>query len=117
MQTPEWLAPGVWGAAIGAAALAIVGFSQFGWVLGGTAERMAGDRAQAAVVAGFVPLCVDRFRSQPDAPARLAQLRQTSSWQRSDFVERGGWATFPGSARPNAGVATGCADALANQAL
>ena len=117
MQIPEWFRPAAWGAVFGAAALAIVGFSYFGWVLGGTAERMATARAEAAVVAGFVPLCVDRFRHEPDVAARLNQFQRTSSWQRREFVERGGWATLPGTDRPNSGVATGCADTLANLTL
>ena len=89
MQTPEWIGPAAWGAVFGAAALAVLGFSYFGWVLGGTAERMAAQRAETAVTAGLLPICLDRFRQQPDAAARLAQLRQTSSWMRREFVERG----------------------------
>ena len=41
MQTPEWLKPGLYGAACGAAALAVIGFSWGGWVTGGTARTMA----------------------------------------------------------------------------
>jgi hypothetical protein len=114
MRLPEWFRPSAWGAVFGAAALAVVGFSYFGWVLGGTAERMAVARAAAAVVAGLAPVCVDRFRHGPDAATQLVHLRQTSSWQRSDFIERGGWATLPGNDRPNSAVATACADILAS---
>jgi hypothetical protein len=113
MQIPEWFKPAAWGAVFGAAAISIVGFSYFGWVLGGTAERMAVQRADTAVTAGLLPICLDRFRTQPDAAARLTQLRQTSSWQRREFVERGGWATVPGNDRPNSNLATACADTLA----
>lgn len=42
---------GLWGAAAGAAALAVVGFSWGGWVTGGNAEAMTLKRSQAAVVA------------------------------------------------------------------
>ena len=112
LQTPEWIGPAAWGAVFGAAALAIVGFSYFGWVLGGTAERMAAQRAETAVTAGLLPICLDRFRQQPDAAARLAQLRQTSSWMRREFVERGGWATVPGNDRPNSSLAIACAETL-----
>ena len=40
----------LWGAAAGAIALAIVGFSWGGWVTGGTAETLAKNRAATAVV-------------------------------------------------------------------
>ena len=116
MQIPEWFKPAAWGVVFGAVALAIVGFSYFGWMLGSTAERMAAQRAETAVTAGLLPICLDRFRQQPDAAARLTQLRQTSSWQRRDFVERGGWATLPGNDRPNSNLATACADTLAASA-
>ncbi len=116
-QIPDWFRPAAWGAVVGAAAIATVGFTYFGWVSSGTAERMAAQRADAAVVAGLSPLCVDRFRQQPDAAARLNQLKQTASWQRREFVERGGWATLPGTERPNSMVATACAETLANLTL
>jgi hypothetical protein len=95
----------------------IVGFSYFGWMLGSSAERMAAERADRAMVVGFVPICVDRFRQQPDAAVRLGQFKQVSTWQRREFVERGGWATVPGSERPNGMVASACADALADLTL
>ena len=44
MKTPEWLKPGLYGAACGAAALAGIGFSWGGWVTGGTARTMAADQ-------------------------------------------------------------------------
>jgi hypothetical protein len=117
MQIPEWFKPAAWGAVFGGVALAIVGFSWFGWMLGATAERMAVARADTAVIAGLVPVCVDRFRQQPDAAAALNRLKQTSSWQRQDLVERGGWATMPGNDRPNSGLARACAETLSNLTL
>ena len=44
------LKPGIWGAVFGAIAISVVGFSSFGWTLGSTAERMAKERGQTAVV-------------------------------------------------------------------
>ena len=40
MELPKWLMPGVYGAGVGAVALAIVGFSWGGWV---TASKAEGD--------------------------------------------------------------------------
>lgn len=117
MQIPVWFKPGAWGAVVGAGAIMIVGFSYFGWMLGSTAERLATQRVDTAMVTGFVPVCVDRFRRAPDAAVRLTQLKQVSTWQRREFVERGGWATLPGSERPNGMVASACADALAELTL
>ena len=65
MQTPEWLKPGLYGAACGAIALAIVGFSWGGWVTGGTARTMAADQSKADVVAALSLICVDQSKRDP----------------------------------------------------
>ena len=102
-----------WGAVGGAIALAVVGFSYGGWVTGGTAQQMAQQRSDAAVVAALAPICADRFRQQADMGTNLIELKKVSSWQRGAFVEKGGWATMPGSTSPIAAVASACADLLA----
>ena len=106
--------PAIWGAVIGAIAITVIGFSQFGWTLGSTAEKMANERAQAAVVAALVPICVEKFQHQADAPAKLAEFSKVStSWDRRSIIEKGGWATIAGSDAPNSAVATACAEQLA----
>ena len=94
MTTPEWLKPGVWGAVIGGAAVAVIGFSAGGWVTGGTAEEMAAARAETAVVQAFTPICVANAQREPE---KLAQLKAESSWQRDTFVEKAGWADGAGT--------------------
>jgi hypothetical protein len=112
MRVPQWLKPAFWGAVIGAVGIMIVGFSWWGWTTGYTAQSMARERADAAVVAVLTPLCVASFMQQPDATGKLAELRKTSSWQQSQLVEKGGWATLAGSNTPNSAVARACADEL-----
>ena len=107
-----WLKPAVWGAIIGSATTMIVGFSWMGWVLGGTAERMAAERTNAAVVVALTPSCVSRFMQQPQAAAKLKELQATDSWKQRELVEAGGWATQTGEQSPNSGVANACAEQL-----
>ena len=102
-----------WGALAGAIGCAVVGFSSLGWTLGGTAERLANERVDAAVVNALSPICVAKFRQQPDAGAKLAEFNKASSWDRSALIQKGGWATTPGSdAAMTAAVASACADKL-----
>jgi hypothetical protein len=109
------LKPAIWGAVIGAVAISVVGFSSLGWTLGSTADRMATERAQTAVVAVLAPICVERFQQQADAPAKLAEFNKvSSSWDRRSMIEKGGWATIAGSETPNSAVVTACAERLAN---
>jgi hypothetical protein len=109
------LKPGIWGAVIGAAAISVVGFSNFGWTLGSTAERMATERAQTAVVGVLAPICVEKFQHQADASAKLIEFNKVSSWNRRSVIEKGGWATMPGTDTPNSAVASACAERLGSQ--
>jgi hypothetical protein len=115
MQRP-WLKPAVWGVIVGAAGTMIIGFSWLGWTLGSTAERVALERANSAVIVALTPTCVTRFMQQPDAPAKLAELQQTDSWKQRQVIEDGGWATPHGDKTPHSGLASACADALVKKA-
>ena len=97
----------VQGVFVGFAATAIIGFTWGGWTLGKTAKEMA----DSAVVAALAPICVDKFQNAVDAKVNLIELMKVSSWQQGSFVERGGWATLPGS-RTNSAVAQTCANLL-----
>jgi len=107
------LKPGIWGAVIGAVAISVVGFSSFGWTLGSTAERMAKERSQTAVVGVLAPICVEKFQHQNDAATKLIEFNKvSSSWGRRAIIEEGGWATAPGGDAPNSAVVTACAERL-----
>jgi hypothetical protein len=101
------------GIAIGAVASMVIGFSWGGWVTGGTADKIAGQRADTAVVAALTPICVERFLQNSDAKANLAALQKiSSSWEQGDYLEKGGWATQPGATSPDYHLARACAEKL-----
>jgi hypothetical protein len=108
-----WLKPGMLGAFIGAIALAIVGFTQLGWVTANTAESMALKSADAAVVKALVPVCIARAQMDPETGPMLHELNGvTSTWDRRSFVEKAGWAKMPGGEISNRDLAAACAQAL-----
>jgi len=110
---PQWFKPGLVGAVIGAIILAIVGFTQLGWVAASTAEAMAIKRADAAVVKALVPVCVARAQMDPETVPKLQELGAvTSKWDRRSFVEKAGWAKMPGDEISNKDLAEACAQAL-----
>jgi hypothetical protein len=112
MQIPVWLKPGLWGAAVGAIAMATVGFSQLGWVTKGTAEQLAQERSDTSVVAALVPFCVVKAQQDPDL-ATLAKFQaEQSSYSRSDLVLKAGWATIGGKTSPDNALARACSDKL-----
>jgi hypothetical protein len=107
-----WLKPAVWGVVVGAVGMMIIGFSWLGWTMGSTAERLALERANAAVVVALTPTCVASFLGQPDATAKLSEFHKTDSWKQRQVIEEGGWATPLGDKAPNSGLANACAEAL-----
>ena len=112
MKSHPEIKPAIWGAVGGAVIIMIVGFWGFGWVLPGKAEVMAQARAEAATVSALSPICVAKFQAQPDAPAKLAELKKASSWERGSLIEKGGWAATPGTGTTNSAVASACAETL-----
>src|SRR3546814_155238 len=101
-----------WSCAGCAVATMIIGFTWGGWVTGGTAQEMAAEAATGARAELAAAVCVDRFLNSPDAAGQLAQLRDTSAWQRDSFIEDGGWVTLAGMEDPVDEAADLCADQL-----
>ena len=112
MTTPEWLKPGIYGALSGAVIVAIVGFSWGGWVTGSGAKKMASEMAEDRVIAALVPLCLDMSRTDSERAAKLATIREASSFRRRDAVMEAGWATIPGADGPNRELAQACIEGL-----
>lgn len=112
MELPTGLKPGLWGAAAGAAAMAIVGFSYLGWSTAATSEKLARDTADTAVVAALVPFCVIKAQADPNLATLTKFQTEQSSWSRSEIVMKAGWATLDGTATANDALARACADKL-----
>jgi len=103
----------VLGAFIGGVITAFAGFSGFGWTFDNTAKEMAKKSANEAVVGALAPICADNFQHAADAPKNRIELMKLSSSEQGAFIEKGGWATFPGSnSAINPAVVEACAKTL-----
>ena len=100
------------GAAVGAVATMVIGFNWGGWVLGKTAENNATMLVNTALVKAYGPVCIERFKQQPNVEAKWVELTKVDTWRRENYIKESGFATPPGSTSPNAAVADACADAL-----
>ena len=110
----EYIKPGIWGAVIGAIAMAIVGFWGMGWMTSASAEQLAGQRADAAVVGALVPFCVAKAQQDANA-ANLAKFRaEDATYKRSQIVQDAGWATMPGATSASYALASSCSEKLAS---
>jgi hypothetical protein len=86
-----------WSCAGCVVATMIVGFTWGGWVTGGTAQEKVEDATAQGRAEVAAAVCVDRFMEGADAGTQLVSLKDTrSSWQRENFIEKGGWATIAG---------------------
>jgi len=109
MDIRDAVKSGLTGVVLGAVIVTTIGFSALGWKTPGEVERLAADRAEAAVVKVLTPICVKQFRQQDNFAARLAELKDAPSWARYQVIEKAGWATIPGTDETHTAVARACA--------
>lgn len=114
MNIPVETKPALWGAAGGAAALAILGFSWGGWVTGAKAEAAAAERVNVAVIDVLAPICAERFKQAKDGATHLAALKALDTWSRGEYVQKGGWAATTAATTPERtlAVSNACASLL-----
>jgi hypothetical protein len=91
----------------------IAGFSWGGWVTQGAATTMANGAADGARAKLAAEICMAQFNRNPDAAVQLVALSKLDSWDRADFIRKGGWADLPGIKEPVSGSADLCAQQLA----
>jgi hypothetical protein len=99
---------GVWGLICGAVITMIIGFAWGGWTTGGTSRQ----RTEAAVLATRAAICVAQFIKDPNYTEKLKELKAAESWNRSTFIQKGGWDKMPGEQTANPTVSQACADGL-----
>ncbi len=95
------------GACIGAVATMVVGFYWGGWSLNSTAQKMAQEKSNAAVVAVLAPVCAEKFRALPDYDAKQVSLTKADSWKRRDEFPKE-LVTLPGESYPSSALVDAC---------
>ena len=95
------------GAVAGAIATMVVGFSWGGWSLGSTADKMAKEQSELAVVAALAPVCADKFRALPDVAAKTIALSKVESWKRVEEFPKE-FVTLPGERSPSSALVKAC---------
>ncbi len=99
---------GVWGLIFGAVIAMIIGFAWGGWTTGGTSRQ----RSEEAVLATGAAICVAQFIKDPNYKEKLKELKALNSYDRSAFIEKGGWDKMPGEKTASDTVSRACADGL-----
>jgi len=92
----------------GACFAMIIGFVWGGWTTA-TATQKINDEA---VLASRAAICVAQFRGTPNYKVKLKEFQGTESYERSAFIEKGGWDKMPGQETASWGVAGACVTGL-----
>jgi hypothetical protein len=95
------------GAVVGAIATMVVGFNWGGWSLGSTADKMAKEQSELAVVGALAPVCADKFRALPDVAAKTIALSKVESWKRVEEFPKE-FVTLPGETSPSSALVKAC---------
>jgi hypothetical protein len=95
------------GAVAGAIATMFVGFYWGGWSLGSTAEKLAKERSDLAVIAVLAPVCADKFSALPDSEAKKVALSNVDSWKRREEFPKE-LVTLPGESYPSSALVDAC---------
>lgn len=112
MNFPTWTKPVLFGAAIGAVAATILGFTAGGWVTESKAEVVANEQARAEVSEALLPICLELSKMDDERMAKIEKIRAKPSYQRTDELMSAGWTTMPGTETSDRRVATACLEAL-----
>jgi hypothetical protein len=103
-----------WACAACIVATVAIGFTWGGWTTGASA-RMMGEKAATTAEANLAGgICATRFATGPDVQAQTALLMKTATYDRADFLVKGGWLALPGQKEPIAGAADLCAQQIAS---
>lgn len=108
MTFPEWTKPGIYGALGGAIAVSILGFSWAGWMTNGDAQTMAQKMAKDEVTLAMVPVCLGLSEADPERTEKLVSLQGLSGFGRRNAMMETGWATRPGSDKPDRDLSDAC---------
>ena len=99
---------GGWGLVCGAIIAMIIGFAWGGWSTAATTQKIS----EEAVLASQAAICVAQFMKEANHEEKLKELGELSSYQRSGFIEKGGWDKMPGQEKADYGVSRACADGV-----
>lgn len=112
MKLPVQTKPWIQGALAGAVIAVIAGFSWGGWYTGGTYSKDVYAAKHEGAVTALIPVCVDKFKAQPDAAAKLAELAKASFYERRNMIDKSGFATIGDNKSGDSDLAGACAEAL-----
>ncbi len=102
------LTGGIWGFVVGAGLAMMIGFVWGGWTTASTTQKMN----EQAVLTSHAAICVAQFMGAPNHKMKIKEFQGTEGYQRSEFIEKGGWDRMPGQEKAAWGVSSACVTGL-----
>ena len=102
------------GAAAGAIATIIIGFSWGVSTLGSTAKKLATDVTRNAIVTIAAPACAEHFANKAN-DEKWAEYQKVDIWHRDTYIKEAGYATVVGLTNDystSSAIADACVKAL-----
>jgi hypothetical protein len=99
---------GAWGLVCGAVVAMVIGFSWGGWSTASATQKTSDD----AVLASQAAICASQYMKEPNSSEKLKEFEKIESYQRYEFIEKGGWDKMPGQKEAGSGVARACAEKI-----
>ena len=107
-ETVEKIKIGIWGLIGGAAIAMFIGFNLGGWTTSSTTLKIS----EAAVLKSQAAICVAQVMKETNNKAKMEELQKLSSYDRPDYIAKGGWDKMPGQKEASTGVSNACAEGL-----
>ena len=104
----EKIKAGIWGLIGGAIIAMVIGFQWGGWATASTTQKIS----EEAVLKSQATICVAQFMKESKTKGTMAELQKMGSYDRADFIAKGGWDKMPGQKEAASGVSTACAEGL-----
>jgi len=99
---------GVCGLIAGAVIAMIIGFAWGGWKTSSTTKTMT----EEAVLASQAAICVAQFMKDPNHEEKFKEFKELKSYERADFIQKGGWDIMPGQEKASYLASRACADGI-----
>lgn len=107
-ETKGNITVGIWGLIGGAILAMVIGFQWGGWTTSSTTQKMN----EGAVLKSDAAICVAQFTQDPKYKENLKAFEKLDSYDRHEFIGKGGWDKMPGQKDAASGVGEACADGL-----
>lgn len=107
-ETKDKTTVGIWGVIGGAGIAMFVGFNLLGWTTPGGTLKIVDE----AILKSQATICVAQFMKETNNKTKMEEFQKLSSYDRPEYIAKGGWDKMPGQKEASSGVSNACAEGI-----